>query len=489
MFANNDSVLSRATFKRWKLNDSLVESSETTNLLSTLTRDVDTHLKLDCDSCRAEASTCTCKLRAISFENTFKIFTILESSEVLGRTHWCNERIESSNFFMCDSEGVEIISAKLICDGTPHCNETRADESLSVCNPWKLKLVTISPTLVNFSLALLCVIIAIKRQENQEEGEEKYEVVKSGKKIAKALKLISRNLKSQSTENEKAMKMYIEKMSKREQLLLVNTSRHIEVDKDGSPESLFELAVESMFAVKAQTGILLGYIKNDEKTSMKSKREVLSQFEPKGKISEAKTRVAKKLPPQARIVLLMLKDILSPLVAIFTAPLQDIKDLCTIIALYSFYQDVLQGRLHLIDNLPINQYLVYLIVVFATMFVLKVMVSVEYQSPRGEDESQAYRCKIFGINLNLNMIPFVPEIRMNMEIFQLALTIFKKRNIISKLLENITSTEDEDEINQNWASIFSVSKEICNIELCGETIAEHKNLVKMTACLGKPISN
>ena len=75
-----------------------------------------------------------------------------------------------------------------------------------------------------------------------------------------------------------------------------------------------------------------------------------------------------------------------------------------------------------------------------------------------------------------------------MEIFKLALTIFKKRNVISKLLENITSTDDEDEINQNWASIFSVSKEICNIELCGETIAEHKNLVKMTACLGKLFS-
>ena len=253
------------------------------------------------------------------------------------------------------------------------------------------------------------MIIAIKKQENQEEGEEKYEVVESGKKIAKALKLISRNLKSQSTENEKAMKMYIEKMSKREQLLLVNTSRHIEVDKDGSPESLFELAVESMFAVKAQTGILLGYIKNDENTSMKSKREVLSQFEPKGKISEAKTRVAKKLPPQARIVLLMLKDILSPLVAILTAPLQDIKDLCTIIALYTFYQDVLQGRLHLIDNVPINQYVVYLIVVFAIMFLLKVMVSVDYQSPQGANERQTYRCKIFGINLNLNMI-FVQSI-------------------------------------------------------------------------------
>ena len=79
------------------------------------------------------------------------------------------------------------------------------------------------------------------------------------------------------------------------------------------------------------------------------------------------------------------------------------------------------------------------------------------------------------------MIPFVPEIRMNLEMLQLALAIFKKRNLISKLIEDITSTDDEVETNQAWARIFSVSKEICNIELCGETIAEHKNLVKMTA--------
>ena len=386
---------------------------------------------------------------------------------------------------MCDEAGTEIISARLICDGVPNCNGTRADESLSVCNPWRLKLVTISPTLINFSVALCCAIYILKIQKIKEE-EESDEECETKRKIAKGLKLITQNLKNPCTENEKGMKAYIEKLSKRDQLLLVNISRNIEVScRDGSSESLFESAAESMFAVKAQTGILLGLVKNDKHSSMKLKREVLSLFEPKGWVSKTKTKLRKKLPPQVRIALSMVQDILSSLMAILTIPLQDVKDLCTIVALHTFYQDVLQGRLHLVDNLPIDQYVIYLITIFALIFLLKVLISVECHDPKEGGGKPTCRCRLFGFSLNLNAIPFVAEIRINMEIFQLALMTYTKKNTIAELLANLATLDVEEDINQNWTKICSVSKELCHIEHFREALVQQKSLIKMTACLGK----
>lgn len=75
--ANNNSVLSRANYQEWPLDESYNKTKETTNLLKTLTKDNELNLK--CKGCTLSNDACSCSLDAISYENIFLIFVLLQS--------------------------------------------------------------------------------------------------------------------------------------------------------------------------------------------------------------------------------------------------------------------------------------------------------------------------------------------------------------------------------------------------------------------------
>ena len=75
--ANNNSVLSRANYQEWPLDESYNKTKETTNLLKTLTKDNELNLK--CKGCTLSNNACSCSLDAISYENIFLIFVLLQS--------------------------------------------------------------------------------------------------------------------------------------------------------------------------------------------------------------------------------------------------------------------------------------------------------------------------------------------------------------------------------------------------------------------------
>ena len=89
--------------------------------------------------CQPDDSFCNCTLTAIAAENTFQVFLVLQSKKAFG-TEWCPHSTIRSDFFFCDEEKTEKISAKYRCDATVHCASNGYDESRFVCSPGQIKL-------------------------------------------------------------------------------------------------------------------------------------------------------------------------------------------------------------------------------------------------------------------------------------------------------------------------------------------------------------
>ena len=85
--ANNDSVLSRASYQEWPLDESHNNTKETTNLLDTLTKD--RKMNLRCQGCEAGDAKCSCSLKAITYENTYQVFVLLQTHTTSTTTVWC----------------------------------------------------------------------------------------------------------------------------------------------------------------------------------------------------------------------------------------------------------------------------------------------------------------------------------------------------------------------------------------------------------------
>ena len=71
--ANNNSALSKASHQTWRFDDSITETSELTNLLTTLMRDKDTRVNLKCEGCNPNDEFCNCHVNEITFENSYQV--------------------------------------------------------------------------------------------------------------------------------------------------------------------------------------------------------------------------------------------------------------------------------------------------------------------------------------------------------------------------------------------------------------------------------
>ena len=182
MVAQNDSVVRKAAFKKWPLDETSGKESALDNLLEALTKNQKTQQQLFCKGCELGDTFCNCSLSQISHENTFQVFLVVESKKNFG-THWCPQLSVKSDFLYCDEEKTERISSKLICDGVVHCPVTKIDESHYVCSPWHLKLIAIG---IVFGIYFAAMGVAIgvlccrptsgkgRREELAEDQRAKY---------------------------------------------------------------------------------------------------------------------------------------------------------------------------------------------------------------------------------------------------------------------------------------------------------------------------
>ena len=134
------------------------------------------------------------------------------------------------------------ISASYICDSTIHCPENGADEAFPLCNPWDVRVIAVTPVLINFLVAICCAIYLARQQDKH--GRKEIETNNRGhEEIVRALKLINANIQTPSTENEEEMKKVIYDLPKILQLSLARITRNIEIEAQNSPMTFFEPAV------------------------------------------------------------------------------------------------------------------------------------------------------------------------------------------------------------------------------------------------------
>ena len=66
----------------------------------------------------------------------------------------------------------------------------------------------------------------------------------------------------------------------------------------------------------------------------------------------------------------MIKGIMAASIGLLSIPFQDTKDLVTIICLIKiFHQEVIQGRIELIDNMPLEEFITSLSMVYGFQFI------------------------------------------------------------------------------------------------------------------------
>ena len=375
--SRDESQVPQASFKKWPLQASSNNGSVSDRLLHMLTKDNKPSLNLDCEGCKPESQNCTCALKSISFENKFAVFVLLEIGH-LSTTKWCPLTEIETDFFFCDADRKHNISASYICDGKVHCPKTEADEAFSVCNPLEIRLVAVTPVLINFLVAICCAIYLARQQDKHSRKE--IETNNGGhEEIARALKLINENIQAPSTENEEEMQKVIQELPKILQLSLARITRNIEVEAKDRPMTFFEPAVESILAQEDQQTAFLVLTKEDENSSTKFKTAVLKELEPKGRLSSMKEMLLKTLPHQLRILAKTSKDVIGNLSGMFTIPAQDVKDIGTIVSLHSFHENILQGK---DDEFPLEQFVINLAVVTAAIFLLRRLNSLAEKQHR-----------------------------------------------------------------------------------------------------------
>ena len=141
-------------------------------------------------------------MNAVSFENKISIYVLLEIGH-LSMTKWCPLTEIETDFFFCDANKTHKISAGYLCDGKVHCPLTKADESPSLCNPWKIRSIAVSPFLINILLAICCAAYLARQQEKHRIKELESRYSKEYRQVIPVLKLVTKNAWTPSPENEK----------------------------------------------------------------------------------------------------------------------------------------------------------------------------------------------------------------------------------------------------------------------------------------------
>ena len=461
--------LSKATYKQWSFHhDTLNETSEASNLLKTVTRDQKKHIDLNCAGCGINDTFCNCSLEKISFENTFQVYVIMESRKTFD-TQWCPQATLRSDFFTCEMGGAENISAKLLCDGVVNCPKSGADESSFVCIPQQIRQLSIGVNLAVYLVAISAatfLLCSMGRQALRKALKEKTLIEEQKKQISNAVRLISQYMNNPSSENEENVTMSIQKMPKPTQLNLIKVAHSIEVRVSDSTENIFESTVQLVFSDEAQKKELFALIKESTCLSTKIKLDVLAVFEPKGWVQRKVLELTKKLPQANKITLAMIKGTLAAMLGLLLIPLPEIKDLYTIVSLKIFHQDIIQGRNELIDNIPLEDFVTILSVIYGLTFALKLI-----ESRSNTVSSASWH----------HWIPFVPDIEIALRTIQ---EVIKRHEVNLMMQYTIDNLEDNEDANSEWLKIVNMALEIEESNLNIEVLGDKKRQIKVVTCIG-----
>ena len=273
-------------------------------------------------------------------------------------------------------------------------------------------------------------------------------------------------MKNRSPENEENSVKATQEMTKQTQLNLIKAAHSIEVPVPDARETIFERTVQQVFSNEAQRKELFALIKESTCLSTKIKLDVLEVFEPKGWVKRKIRDVKKKCGEAVKITLTMMKGVLAALVALLLIPLPEIKDLYTIVSLNIFHQDVIQGRNRLIDNIPLEDFVTILSVIYGFTFVLKL-------------------CKARSSSISStswhHWIPFVPDAEIALRTFQEIRRRYKMNSMMQYSIDHI---EESKEANSEWVKIVNMAEKIEEANINIEVLGDRKREIKVIGCFG-----
>ena len=487
MVANNDSALPKASYRTWRLDNVEEESSELRSLLETLTREEDRKIDLKCQGCASSDEFCNCSVNEMKFENSYQIYVILESKKRFG-TQWCPQSALSTNFFYCDEERTLKISSEYICDGRVNCPVSKADESRFVCSRDQLKQMVAGLNFLIYLVALVSAVCLVSCWSSRFGGERiKTPMLTERQKtqLSDTLKLISKYLKEPVQKNEENMISSIQKIMEKDQLMaLIKITHKVEVRGQEKALKMFEPTVQRVFLKESQHKALFNLVKENPDCSSKMKTDVLEALESKGCFAKVGTALEKKLSPKVKITLVMLKEILKASLGLLLIPLQESKDLLTILSIKTFHQDVIQRRIHLIDNMPLLDFITILSVIYGVTFFLKLLNAVA--SAAASPEERAYTCSIDVLNCRFNphWIPFLTEILLAVRTLQEIVKSYKFKLKMNEAVEQLEASENREDETSAWKKIVDIAQDLEQVDVNRETLGERKKKIKIVSCLG-----
>merc|ERR1719264_37301 len=207
---------------------------------------------------------------------------------------------------------------------------------------------------------------------------------------------------------------------------------------------MMKTAVERIFTLKSEEKSLLLLVKNSAMPTA-FKRRVIDLLK-MGAITKTKNFISEKIPQKEMAYLKLLINICKTAAGMLSLPSQDIKDLATISVILNFYNNVIQQRTDMIDNIDLYSIIGLLVAIYASVQLLKLTIAGATALP-----IRILRCFPFGFKCNPGWIPFFTEIFISIRRIKLHWQIFTSKLEIIKGLDAIRNGEAD--ATHSWKDI------------------------------------
>ena len=197
------------------------------------------------------------------------------------------------------------------------------------------------------------------------------------------------------------------------------------------------------------------------------KLDVLEVFEPQGLVKRTLQGLNIKCNQAVRITFVMIKGILAALFWLLVIPLPEIKDLITIVSIKIFHQDVIQGRAHLIDNIPLDNFVTVLSVIYGLTFILKLV--------------EAHLSSVSHTSW-IHWIPFVTDIEIALKKIQEIVERYKSKLNMQSIIDD--DLDDSEQATSKWKKIVDIAQEIEEVDINTEVLGAKRREIRVISCLG-----
>ena len=179
--------------------------------------------------------------------------------------------------------------------------------------------------------------------------------------------------------------------------------------------------------------------------------------------------VSTKVKMCASIVWLCLGLVLDLLMV----PFHDLKSSITILSWMTFYMDVLQERNSLVDNVPLNRFLIILSAIYISCLLLKQATAFTLTLPKGN--AKIRKCLLW--------FPFVVECCVYIRSIKETVGIHTLRAEISEETGRLEATSEQDEMDKLVKSMFRKSEEVNEKLKKLEAFSFEAKALAITACV------